>query len=109
MATYTPKLKWAWQAQYLSLTLLILKLNTTFEDAQMMLKRFLVSLLVSDFLRSVWNVTSTSVAILFLSSKLDVVQKNDDNKQLQEVEQETLETTAEEDEIICDDKWKPFY
>ena len=49
---------------------------------------------------------STSVAIVVLSSELDVVQKNDDNKQLQEVEQETLETTTEEYEIICDDTIK---
>ena len=53
-----------------------------------------------------WSVPSISVAILGLSSELDVVQKNDDNKQLQEVEQETLETTAEKDEIICDDTVK---
>ena len=66
----------------------------------------LISLLVSDFLRSVWNVVSTSVAIVVLSSELDVVQKNDNNKQLQEVEQETLETTTEEYEIICDDTVK---
>ena len=38
MATYTSKLKWAWQAYIFSLTLLILKVNTTFEDVQMMLK-----------------------------------------------------------------------
>ena len=38
-----------------------------------------------------------------LSPELDVVQKNEENKQLQEVEQETLKTTAEGDEIICDD------
>ena len=49
---------------------------------------------------------STSVAIVVLSSELDVVQKNDNNKQLQEVEQETLETTTEEYEIICDDTVK---
>ena len=40
MATYTPKLKWVWQASFLSLTLLILKINTTFEDVQMMLKGY---------------------------------------------------------------------
>ena len=34
MATYPSKLKWA----FLSLTLLILKINTTFKDGQMMLK-----------------------------------------------------------------------
>ena len=40
MATYIPKLKWAWQAQCLSHTLLILKIYTTFKDVQMMLKHF---------------------------------------------------------------------
>ena len=48
MATYISKLKWAWQAQFLSPTLLILKINITFKDVQMMLKHFLISLLVSD-------------------------------------------------------------
>ena len=40
MATYTSKLKWAWQASFLSHILLILELNTTFEDVQMMFKWF---------------------------------------------------------------------
>ena len=31
MAIFIPKLKWAWQVWFLSLTLLILKINTTFE------------------------------------------------------------------------------
>jgi hypothetical protein len=43
MATYIPKLKWAWQAQFLSHTLLILKINTTFKGLQIML------LLLFDF------------------------------------------------------------
>ena len=41
-----------------------------------------------------------------LSPELDVMQKNEENKQLQEVEQEKLKTTAEEDEIICDDTFQ---
>ena len=49
------------QAQFLSLTLLILKINTTFEDVQMMLDDFFDFLLVSDFQRSVWSVPSISV------------------------------------------------
>ena len=65
----------------------------------------MISLLVSDFQRSVWSVPSTSVAIA-LSPELDVVQKICENKQLQEVEQEKLKTTAEEDEIICDETVK---
>ena len=40
MATYVPKLKWAWQAECLSHTLLILKIYTTYKDVQMMLKHF---------------------------------------------------------------------
>ena len=40
MATYILKLKWAWQAYYLSPTLLILKIYTTFKYVQMMLKHF---------------------------------------------------------------------
>ena len=40
MANYTSKLNWAWKAQFLSHTLLILKIYTTFKDVQMMLKRF---------------------------------------------------------------------
>ena len=40
MATYISKLKWAWQAQSLSHTHLILKNYTTFKDVQMMLKHF---------------------------------------------------------------------
>ena len=74
----------------------------------------MISLLVSDFQRSVWSVPSTSVAIAlspeldsnFSPLWLDVVEKNDGNKQLQEVEQEKLKTTAEEDEIICDETVK---
>ena len=41
-----------------------------------------------------------------LSLELDVMQKNEENKQLQEVEQDKLKATAEEDEIICDDTFQ---
>ena len=40
IANHTSKLKWTWQTYFLSLTLLILKINTMFEDFQMMLKWF---------------------------------------------------------------------
>ena len=40
MATYISKLKWAWQAQFLSPTLLTLKIFITFKDVQVMLKHF---------------------------------------------------------------------
>ena len=33
MATYTSKLEWAWLSDFLSLTLLILKINTTYDFA----------------------------------------------------------------------------
>ena len=66
MATYTSKLKWAWQALFLSLTLIILKVETTFEDFQMMLELFFDFSAVSDFQRSVWSVPSISVAVLDL-------------------------------------------
>ena len=39
----------------MSHTLLILKIYTTFKDVQMMSKDFLISLMVSDFQRSVWE------------------------------------------------------
>jgi hypothetical protein len=48
----------------LSHTLLILKIYTTFKDVQIILKRFLKSLLVSDFRKSVWSVPSISLAVL---------------------------------------------
>ena len=38
--TVHPLLKWVWLASFLSHTLLILQINTTFEDVQMMLKWF---------------------------------------------------------------------
>ena len=41
-----------------------------------------------------------------LSLELDVMQKNEENKQLQEVELDKLKATAEEDEIICDDTFQ---
>ena len=41
-----------------------------------------------------------------LSPELDVMQENEENKQLQEVEQQKLKTTPEEDEIICDDTFQ---
>ena len=40
MATYIPNLRWAWQAQFLSHTLLISKIKTTFKDIQMILILF---------------------------------------------------------------------
>jgi len=40
MATYSSKPKWAWQAQCLSHTLLILKIFKIFKDVQMVLKQF---------------------------------------------------------------------
>ena len=44
--------------------------------------------------------------VAVLSLELDVVQKNEENKQMQEVEPEKLKATAEEDEIICDDTFQ---
>ena len=41
-----------------------------------------------------------------LSPELDVVQKIEENKQMQEVEEDKLKATAEEDEIICDDTFQ---
>jgi hypothetical protein len=35
MTTYIPNLKWAWQVQFLSHTLLIEKINTTLNDIDM--------------------------------------------------------------------------
>ena len=48
----------------MSHTLLILKIYTTFKDVQIKLKILLISLLVSDFRKSVWSVPSISVAVL---------------------------------------------
>ena len=48
----------------MSPALLILKIYITFKDVQMMLNIFLISLLVSDFLKSVWSVPSIPVAVL---------------------------------------------
>ena len=44
--------------------------------------------------------------VAVLSPKVDVVQENEENKQMQEVEQEKLKATAEEDEIIYDDTYR---
>ena len=41
-----------------------------------------------------------------LSPELGVVQENEENKQMEEVKQEKMEKTAEEDEIICDDAFQ---
>ena len=38
MANYISKLKWAWQAQFLGYTLLLLQINVTFYDIQMILQ-----------------------------------------------------------------------
>ena len=40
MATYIPKLKWAWEVYFLSHALLILKIYITFKGVQVMLKHF---------------------------------------------------------------------
>ena len=42
---------------------------------------------------------------IVISPELDV-QENEENKPVQEVEQEKLKTTAEEDEIVCDETVK---
>ena len=52
---------------FLSHTFLILQINITFKDVQMMFKWFLISLLVSDFQGSVGSVQSISVAVLELT------------------------------------------
>ena len=44
--------------------------------------------------------------VAVLSPKLDVVQKNEENKQMQEVEQNKLKATAEEDQITHDDTFQ---
>ena len=41
-----------------------------------------------------------------LLPELEVVQEIEENKQMEEVEEEKLKTTAEEDEIICDDTFQ---
>ena len=41
-----------------------------------------------------------------LSPELDEVQENEEKKQMQEVKQERLKGTVEEDEIICDDTFQ---
>ena len=51
----------------------LLKINTTFED-------FLISLLLSDFQRSVWSVPSISIAVLVLTHHVCELEPRNDGQ-----------------------------
>ena len=57
-ATFISKFKWAWQAQFLSYTLLILEINVFFQVVWKTFNNILLSLMVSDLAKSVGSVPS---------------------------------------------------
>ena len=81
------------------------KLKATAENNEISFDDTFKMVTVVEIIHQKQKAASLTVHPVVLLSKFDV-QENEENKQLQEVEQDKLKATAEEDEIICDDTFQ---
>jgi hypothetical protein len=82
------------------------KLKATAEEDEIICDGTFRMETIVEIVRHKQKTASLTVHPVVLLPELDVVQENEKNKQFQEVEQDKLKATAEEDEIICDDTFQ---
>ena len=77
------------------------KMKATAEDDEIICDETVKTKTVVEIIHQEQKTASLTFHPVVLLPEFDV-KENEENKQIQEVEQEKLKATAEEDEIICD-------